>query len=551
MIKQQIRNLASELDVYLTKTLKVFEEKDGRLIYQYKTIDALYAGLVKMQDVKKALNRAVDTKQPFNFKTKPFKHQAHIFYESRNKENYALFMEQGTGKSKVVVDTASYMFENNMIDGIMVIAPKGVHSDWISYHFPEHKPDRVASDMAYWSADNKKSEAEHITKMILPPERHQMDRKLKVLAINIDGVNVARGYAVVETFLKNNRCLLVVDESSRIKNTKAKRTKKVLKLGKLANYKRILTGTPVTKSPLDLYSQMSFLSPDILGFNSFVSFRARYAILRDQILSNGGRYQMVVGFRPDRLDEITQLIAPYSYRILAKECLDLPPLTFSKSSVIMNTEQLRIYNELAEDLYSELAGAAMTVPTLLTKLLRLSQITGGFFPSDEGESLPVGDSNPKLERLLDTIKEIDESSKVIIWARFKPELDVITEALAKEYGENTVVDYHGRVTNKRREYAKETMRDEESQVRFFVGNPRAGGTGLNLTAANFMIFFSSGFDLDDRLQAEKRSHRIGQKKHVHIIDIIAKDSMDETIIESLKNKKDIADVITGDIRREV
>ena len=483
------------------------------------------------------------------YKTTPFKHQEEVFMQSREKEYYALLMEQGTGKSKVIVDTASYLYAHGKIDMVCVVAPNGVQRNWVINEVPTHCPDYVNAMAAWYNSTPTKKEREAICAVM----EHS---GLKVIAINIEALATTKGVAFVKNLLTAFSTLLVVDESSTIKSPKAQRTKNLLKLSQHASYRRILTGTPVTQGPLDVFTQFTFLDPYILRTSSYYAFRNRYAIMKE-VRTAGRTFQKPVGYH--HLEELTALVAPHSYRALKADCLDLPAKLYAKRYVQLSDAQAKLYRQLKKDVLAELNGQVMSAPLALTKLLRLQQIVGGFFVPDElviDESFedgfftvehkdpqPIDEVNPRIESLIDLIGETN--GKIIIWARFRAEIAAICKRLQAEFGASSTVEYHGGVDPERRSDNIKSFQNS-SDCRFFVGHVQAGGKGLTLHAATTMIYFSNNFSLEDRLQSEDRAHRIGQTKNVTYIDFVATDTLDEKIVQALRSKKAIADLITGD-----
>jgi SNF2 family DNA or RNA helicase len=326
-----------------------------------------------------------------------------------------------------------------------------------------------------------------------------------------------------------NKVMLVVDESSRIKRPSAKRTKEITKFGKYAKYKRIMTGTPITKGPEDSYSQFRFLNPHILGYDSFYSFRARYCIM------GGFENRQIVSYQ--NIDELTRNIEGHSFRVLKKDCLDLPDKIYQRYPINLSAKQQALYNQLKKSFTAELNEEVLKAPEAITRLLRLQQIICGWFPS-ETESKPIEDKNPRLEALKDILSDI--SSKVIIWARFRADISLIESMLG-----DLAVSYHGGISNDQRVSSVERFQNDP-KVRYFIGQPQSGGIGLTLTAADYAIYYSNSFDLETRLQSEDRCHRIGTKNNITYIDIEAPKTIDTKIIKALRDKKSLADIVTKD-----
>jgi len=338
-------------------------------------------------------------------------------------------------------------------------------------------------------------------------------------------------------YLNMFRTMLILDESQKFKTPQAKRTKAVLKLGKHVKYKRISTGTPITNSPLDAYSQFAFLDPYILGFQSFVAFRAHFAILEKKINHAQQRqYTQVMGFR--NLEELQQLIKPHSYRVTKEECLDLPDKIYEKVYFELSPEQKRLYKVIKEEVMLELAEGRVTAQLAITKLLRLSQLISGYMTTEDGDIVEVKGGDVKLKLLKDILEDNDE--KTIIWCRFIHEIEQIQKMLGYE-----CVSYYGATGSDDR-----TMNVSEFQnnptIKYFVANKTAS-TGLTLTAASSVIYYSNSYSLEDRLQSEDRAMRIGQKNNVVYRDLVARNTVDEKIITALRNKQSIADIILKDI----
>lgn len=480
----------------------------------------------------------------YQHKTKPYQHQTTAFERSRDLPEFALLMEMGTGKSKVIIDTAAWLYAKGEIDALFVIAPNGVHRNWVINEVPTHLPDHCHPVTAYWSASLKKKEQAQLDALWQPKRQG-----LRVLAMNVDAFATERGKTHAKRFLMAFRCLMAVDESSRIKTPKAVRTKALITLGKQARYRRILTGTPITQSPLDIYAQFKFLNEDLLGFSSYYAFRNRYAVLKRSMNRGAGVwYDEIVGYQ--NLEELKATIDQHGFRVTKNECLDLPAKVYERRYVELNKDQRELYEKLKKDFVAEFGTGQINAALALTRMLRLQQVTGGFAPvcDDLGEVVathPVGDRNPKIDALLEVAE--DCADKIIIWARFKKEITAITNALRKEYGNKAVVEYHGTVSNDDRVEAVDSFQSETG-ARFFVGQPHSGGIGLTLTAASTVVWYSLDFSLETYLQANDRAHRIGQTKSVTYIFIEAINTLDKKVIDTLQAKKNMADIVTGDPR---
>jgi len=332
---------------------------------------------------------------------------------------------------------------------------------------------------------------------------------------------------------------MAIDESTTIKSPTANRTKSIIDLGRDVKYKRILTGSPVTKSPLDLFTQCYFLDPWLLEQQSYYSFKTRYAIFK-KIYVGGRSVDIVAGYK--NLAELSDKIKSFSYRVLKDDCLDLPEKTYMKRIVRLTEEQEEVYNQMKKLALAELNGKLVTTASVLTQLMRLHQITCGHFVSNDGTTQKL--HNERLDELLNVLNEIE--GKVIIWAHYRYDIKIIVDTLIKEYGENSVVTYYGDTTQDERQDAIKKIQDPESSTRFLVGTPQTGGYGITLTGASTMIYYSNGYDLEKRQQSEARIDRIGQTKNMTYIDIIAEKTVDEKIVQALRKKVNIASQIMGE-----
>ncbi|MAG18563.1 MAG: hypothetical protein CMB98_00600 [Flavobacteriaceae bacterium] len=472
----------------------------------------------------------------YKFKTKPYEHQLKALEKSWAQDTYALFMEMGTGKSKVLVDNIAMLYDRGAIKGALVVAPKGVYKNWDSIEFPVHMPEHIEYTKVLWEPTSTKKKQAELDTLFAD------DDKLKILIMNVEAFSTSKGLDFARSFLNIfvGRALIGIDESTTIKNPTAKRTKNILTIGDLAKYRRILTGSPVTKSPLDLYSQCDFLDPNHLGHQSYYSFRARYANMVDRNFG-GRRVQIVGSYR--RLGELSDLLDSFSYRVLKEECLDLPEKVFTKRFVELTKEQDKAYKQMKEMALAMLDdGKLMSTVNVMTQLMRLHQITCGHFKADDGTITHL--KNNRIDTLMELLDETD--GKVIIWANYVEDIKNIVESLKKAYGEASTVEYHGSVDPRVRQENIALFQEKKGPTRYFVGNAQTGGYGITLTAANTVIYYSNNYDLEKRLQSEDRAHRIGQTGSVTYVDLIAEKTIDERIVKSLRDKINIANEIMGE-----
>ena len=476
----------------------------------------------------------------YPFKTVPYAHQITALEKSWDKENYAYFMEMGTGKSKVLIDNMSMLYDHGKINGALILAPKGVYRNWQRQEIPTHLPNHIEDFTVAWTPTPNKIEKELLDSILKDPK----DLTLDIFLMNIEALHTTKGARFAERFLNGHRALVVIDESTTIKNPKAIRTKNALKLSTLAKYRRILTGSPVTRDPIDLFSQCEFLDPAILGHASYYSFKNRYTV---QVRTNVGThtFNKVVGYK--NLDELSHLLTPYSYRVLKEDCLDLPEKIYTKRQVDLTPEQHKAYKEMKEIALTFFEdGSVLTASTVMTQLLRLHQISCGHLVTESGETKVF--KNNRIPELMDILEEVD--GKVIIWANYRQDIRTIYDTISKKYGKETVATYYGDTPDDERQGIVQKFQDKDSSLRYFVGNQQTAGYGLTLTAAKTVVYYSNNYDLEKRIQSEDRAHRIGQKSNVTYIDLIAEKTVDERIVKALRNKINIASKVLGEEFKE-
>ena len=365
-------------------------------------------------------------------------------------------------------------------------------------------------------------------------------KDLKIFLINVEALSTKRGFdACKEYLVKNTQNFVTLDESTTIKNRSAKRTKNILGLQKLSQVRRILTGSPVTKSPLDLYTQCQFLNPQLLGFSSYLTFRNRYAEMGD-IPVGSGRYISIPKYYKN-LQELENKLKGFSSRVRKDQCLDLEPKVRQKRYIELEGEAKRIYEKLRINALAIVEDSTISFSNKLTEIIKLHQVCNGFTKDDDGKILNL--HNHKLQALEDILEETD--GKVIIWANYIHNLEEIIQFLKNKYGEDSVVSIYGATSVEDRQEAIRRIQKDD-KTRFFVGNPTTGGFGLTLTACNTVIYYSNNYNLEVRMQSEDRAHRMGQKGTVVYIDIVARGTLDEAIMKSLTNKGRVAAKTLGE-----
>ena len=472
----------------------------------------------------------------YKFKTKPYAHQLTALEKSWNKETYAYFMEMGTGKTKVLIDNLAMLYDKGKVDGALIIAPKGVIGTWYKQEIPNHLPDHIENVSVMWQSLITKKQKNNLDALF------KAEEKLHILIMNVEALSTSKGTEFAARFLNSHKTLMAIDESTTIKNSSAKRTKNILALSKYAKYRRIMTGSPVTKNPLDLYSQCEFLSPWLLNFQSFYAFRNRYAEMKT-IHARGRSIQVVHKFQ--NIGELSDKLKGFSYRVLKEDCLDLPDKIYIKRNIALTSEQLKLYQQMKTMALAVLNGKQVTSVTVLTQLMRLHQITCGHFTADDGSTQLV--KSNRITELMDVLEEVE--GKAIIWANYQHDITNIIKAIVEEYGEESIVDYYGLTPQEDRQENIQQFQNNP-KCRFLIGTPQTGGYGITLTAANTVIYYSNGYDLEKRLQSEDRAHRIGQKKSVTYVDLICENTVDEKIVKALRNKINIASEVLGEELRD-
>ena len=474
----------------------------------------------------------------YRFKTAPFQHQANVLERCWEHTNWALFLEMGTGKSKICIANVGLLYEEGLINTFVVVAPKGVYRNWAKQELPKHLPDRIPQTMVIWNPTPTKAQKNALKSILEPSD------SLRIFIVNVEALSTFTGQRFLERLLKSSEALLAIDESTTIKSPKARRTKAIIRIGELAKYRRILTGSPVTQSPLDLWAQCRFLDKDLLGDvgDNYYQFQYRYAVMKRRQLGSHS-FNLVVGYRD--LDKLSWLLRSFSSRIRKDECLDLPPKIYTQRSIALSDDQARIYNELREFALARIDDDEfMTVDNVMTQLLRMQQVLSGHTKTDGGDLIDIKDN--RLDELMACLDESD--GKAIIWSRFRYDVKRISQALIKRHGADSTVMYFGDTSDEERTEGIE--RFQNGNARFFVGNPQTGGYGITLTAAQNVIYFSNSFDLAVRMQSEDRAHRIGQNKSVTYVDFIAEGTIDERIVEALRNKMNIASEVLGENLRK-
>lgn len=476
----------------------------------------------------------------YKFKTKPYDHQRTAMDHAGNKDAYGFFMEMGTGKSKVLIDNLGSLFLEGKCNFALIIAPKGVYRNWVAKEIPEHMSDDVPHRVIRWVSSPNKQQKQELNSI------KDAYSGLTIFVMNVEAFSTVKGQNA-GIWLANRLGkfgMIAIDESTTIKNHKAKRTKSLMKIAAGFSYRRLLTGSPVTKSPLDVYSQCEFLRPGLLGYDSYWAFQSRYAVVKKQNM--GGRsFTQVVGYR--NLEELTERIDRFSYRVLKKDCLDLPEKTYTARYIPLTKEQKMMYERIQREalmLFDD--GEMVTAPAVITQLLRLQQVLSGHIKTDEGKVVTF--PTKRMDALHEIMDEHD--GKAIIWSRFRYDIQAIVLTLKKKYGEHAAAGYFGDTGDEERNNIVRNFQDPNHPLKYFVGNPSTAGYGLTLTEADLVVYYANDFNLETRIQSEDRAHRIGQKNPVTYVDLICEGTIDEKIVKSLRAKIDIGAKVLGEEARE-
>ena len=492
----------------------------------------------------------------------PFAHQLRLWREEREARGRCTFWEQGTGKTKFVIDQIMWLRMHGLLDGVIVVAPNGVHRNFIVEEWRKHwVPAAGRCDCLWFQATKAGSlryqeEVDRLLASDFPVFAMSYDSLLQDDRKHSSGRELPGGRTIAGTLLRSRRIMMVFDEAGRVKNPSAKRTRLALKAAQLAAYVRVLNGTPVSNSPFDVYTQVMLADPDFWkrrGINSHDGFCTQYGQWSTGYAPSphGARkFPKLDSYR--NLDDLQKALSEIGSRVLKEDVLDLPPKLYTRRVFDLSPAQRRIYEQLRQDSIAWLdgtegSGSKVSATLAIVRMGRLQQITCGYVPVDGEEPsdpVDIDPENPRIALLLELAEDIPH--KAIVWARYRADIDRIMAAFEK--AGLSAVRYDGSCDDEQRGEAIE--RFQRGDARFFVANPAAAATGLTLHAARTVIYYSNSFSLDQRLQSEDRAHRIGQEHPVNYIDIVAAETVDEHVQRVLRSKIDVAGVVTGDSLRE-
>lgn len=473
----------------------------------------------------------------------PREWQEPVLNKAWMKKEFGLFWEMRLGKTFVTVSLACAYHQSSDIAQVLVICPNSIKGGQVWQR-----------EFNKWGTGNFEIR-EHNTRNVRWSNRRG---HMKVMVASVEGLSQGKSYKQLEQFVNEAPTLVVVDESSRIKNFKATRTDRCVDIGKLAHRRMILTGTPITQGIQDLYSQFAFLNWKILGFNSYYAFKARYCREQEFTIKKGPQagksFTKITGYA--NVPELLERVAEYTDTLRVKDVRNLPS-DYDVRMIPPSAEQTQVTKQLKEDMLAIFEGEELEVQNTLERMTRYQQIAGGFFPRFVGEengkkifeSIPLK-KNPKLDELKAIVEDLPNDSKIIIWCRFRPEISLICNHLRSAYGDGSVVEYHGGVADEDRATATAAFHPdtEDPEVRFFVGNPATGGMGLELSTADYSIYFSNSFSYEDRTQSESRMKHMEKEATCMYIDLYVNLPIDHAISNAQAIKGSVAAYVSDKLR---
>lgn len=478
------------------------------------------------------------TQQTFEFRLQPFgSHQARLFPLRREQRSWAHFWEMGTGKSWEICHEMAWAFCLGEIDCGIIMAKKGEYANWAQFLIPDLMPLNIPIEVVLFNstAYSAGKLREQLISLMTPKPG-----VLRIIVVNVESM-AYRLPEVLKAFYESSRLgvFFATDESTCVKEPKAKRSKESYIWSNKARIKRIMTGTPVTQSPMDLYGQSLMLGKLTLGFSSFFSFRNTFEVREPLYLGPQRTIMVTKGYK--NLDQLNRILDSFSDQVYKKDVLDLPAKVYKKHTVPLAPGQQKLYNEMRDQAMLEIEGHEVEVTTVLAQIVKLHQISCGQLKVGDNEYVSI--ENNRIEALETILEDFD--GKAIIWANYRQTLVDVVAALRKKFGADAVVDYYGGTSAADRDYAYRAFQDPDSPVRFFVANAQSAGYGLTLTQASLVVYYSNGYNLEHRLQSEDRCHRIGQTQSVTYIDLVSPDTVDERIIDVLRTKKNLAQEVLG------
>lgn len=477
-----------------------------------------------------------DNREKMQWLGKPMSHQIDGVMKAAEGNEFAFFWEPGAGKTYGTIHLAKGRWQAGEIDLVVVICPNSIKQVWPRE--VEQWASEIDTHVQVLSAGQSPCRPRHTGGV----------RPLEFLILAVESLSQGQAYDKVMAYIKDRKAMCVMDESSRIKNPAANRTKKATAIAWSCYYRLILTGTPVTQGPHDLFAQFRFLNPEIIGCKKWTAFKAKYCLI------GGFENRQIVGYQ--NLEDLMERIRPFCQYVRLEDCTDIPEKIYTKIIVPLSAEQKAAIRELKNEgtLIVESLGVELYVEMALERMTRIQQIVGGSLPHIDQENggyktITMPGPNPKMDAMFDFIETLGEDRKCLIWARFTPERDRIVERLTKEYGAKAVVRYDGQVLEADRKLAVDRLQGDPT-CRFFVSNQSVGGIGLTLTAAKYALNFSNTFSQEDRVQMENRNHRKGQTDHCVYVDFEAEVKEDRMILQALEQKKSLSTLVKEAIEKK-
>ena len=471
-------------------------------------------------------------------------HQKDAVAKARLRDSFALFMEMGTGKTRTQIEILREHYGSvKRLSSTLIFCPPVVITNW-KREFNTYS--KIPSSRIVCLVGSAKKRVKDLTEFLA--QGHGQG----IAITNYEALLMPELYAALNAWGPE---ILILDESHRVKNHSAKRTKAAIQLADKAKRRFLLSGTPVLNSPMDLFAQYRIMDRGWSMGKNFFAFRARYfydknaGMPRDRHFPN---WQI----RPGALDELTGILNRTSVRVKKEECLDLPPLVRQDIPVEMLPEQARHYEEMKNDFVTYIQSQACVASLAITKALRLQQIVSGFARVDEPEgsrdqpkNVSFGET-PRERALCDLLEEICPHHKVIVWAVFRENYAAIRQActsLGIKF-----VEVHGDVPGTQKSAAVEEFSSDPA-TRVLIGHPGSGGIGINLVAASYMIYFSRNFSLEQYLQSQARNHRGGSEIHEKITEIhlYTPGTIDELVMKRLAQKEEMGEALLRDLSQKL
>lgn len=472
-------------------------------------------------------------------KTKPFNHQKTTYLAKRNLDHYALFWEQGCGKTKTAIDVLCHKYQLGDVNALLVVAPNAVHPNWAYDEIPIHMWDEVERKILVW--DSKKVSNKSFQRTY---DNLLKFKGLAIITMNYEALISKKTFSMIEEFITARKTMMICDESHRIKNPSAGCTKAVLNLAPHAVSRWILTGTSYTQSPFDIFSQFKFLDKTIIGINSYFGFKNRYGTFIKMPNAVGGQFNSLVSYR--NLDQLKKKVLAHSSRVLKEDVLDLPEKIYQTRYITMPPNMEKIYKQMKKDFLVELDNEIIAAPLMISKMGKLQQIVCGFI-FDENAN-PIEFSTARVDAMMEDFT----GEKTIIWAKYKTDHKMISERLTADGID--FVSYTGDTSTSDREIARNRFQKDPLCI-VFLGNPAACSMGITLNKAKYVFNYNRSFSLTTNQQSEDRAHRIGTEGNVVYTDYIMRFrngsvTIDGSIVKNLRSKNDMATMMNNDRVRD-